>query len=169
MRCRILNVEHDDLSFILDLNNKFSKEVGMSDIDNMTYFLDKADYFKRIELNNINRGFLIAISPNKDYQSENYTWFNKKYRSFIYIDRIVIEGAYQNKGLGKIFYEDLITFSKSSASKRIACEVNIKPLNEKSIIFHDSLGFKEVGQQDTNQGEKRVSLMALDISGDMHV
>ena len=169
MRSRIFNVEHDDLPFVLNLNNKFSEEVGMSDIDNMTYFLEKADYFKRIELNNINRGFLIAISPNKDYQSENYTWFNKKYRSFIYIDRIVIEGAYQNKGLGKIFYEDLITFSKSSASKRIACEVNIKPLNEKSIIFHDSLGFKEVGQQDTNQGEKRVSLMALDISGDMHV
>ena len=85
------------------------------------------------------------------------------------IDRIVIEGAYQNKGLGKIFYEDLIAFSKSNASKRIACEVNIKPLNDRSIIFHDSLGFKEVGQQDTNQGEKRVSLMALDIKpGEVH-
>ena len=169
MRCRIFNVEHDDLPFILDLNNKFSNEVGLSSIDKMVYFLDKADYFKRIELNSINVGFLIAISPNKDYLSENYIWFNKKYRSFIYIDRIVIEGAYQNKGLGKIFYEDLITFSKSSALKRIACEVNIKPLNERSITFHDSLGFKEVGQQYTNQGEKRVSLMALDIPGDMHV
>ena len=169
MRCRILNVEQDDLPFVLKLNNKFFKEVGMSDIDNMTYFLEKADYFKRIELNSINVGFLIAISPNKDYLSENYTWFNKKYRSFIYIDRIVIEGAYQNKGLGKIFYEDLIAFSKSSSSKRIACEVNIRPLNKRSITFHDSLGFKEVGQQDTNQGEKRVSLMALDIPGDMHV
>ena len=169
MRCRIFNVEHDDLPFILYLNNKFSNEVGLSSIDKMVYFLDKADYFKRIELNSINVGFLIAISPNKDYLSENYIWFNKKYRSFIYIDRIVIEGAYQNKGLGKIFYEDLITCSKSRASKRITCEVNIKPLNERSITFHDSLGFKEVGQQDTNQGEKRVSLMALDIPGDMHV
>ena len=169
MRSKIFNVEHDDLPFILDLNNKFSKEVGMSNIENMTYFLDTADYFKRIELNNINVGFLIAISPNKDYLSENYIWFNKKYRSFIYIDRIVIKRAYQNKGLGKIFYQDLIAFSKSNASKRIACEVNIKPLNDRSIIFHDSLGFKEVGQQDTNQGEKRVSLMALDISGHMHV
>ena len=96
MRCRILNVEQDDLQFVLKLNNKFSKEVGMSDIDNMTYFLEKADYFKRIELNSVNAGFLIAISPNKDYLSENYIWFHKKYRSFIYIDRIVIEGAYQN-------------------------------------------------------------------------
>ena len=168
MRCRILNVEHDDLPFILDLNNKFSKEVGMSDIDNMTYFLDTADYFKRIEFDGKNIGFLIAISPNKDYLSENYIWFNKKYKSFIYIDRIVIKGVYQNKGLGKIFYEDLIAFSKSNASKRIACEVNIKPLNDRSIIFHDRLGFKEVGQQDTNQGEKRVSLMVLDIQGDLH-
>ena len=168
MRCRIFNVEHDDLPFILDLNNKFSNEVGLSSIDKMVYFLDKADYFKRIELNSINVGFLIAISPNKDYLSENYIWFHKKYRSFIYIDRIVIEGAYQNKGLGKIFYEDLIIFSKSNISKRIVCEVNIKPLNDSSIIFHDSLGFKEVGQQDTNQGEKRVSLMTLEIPGDRH-
>ena len=168
MRSRIFNVEHDDLTFILNLNNKFSKEVGMSDIDNMTYFLDTADYFKRIEFDGKNVGFLIAISPNKDYQSENYIWFNKKYKSFIYIDRIVIKGVYQNKGLGKIFYEDLIAFSKSNASKRIACEVNIKPLNDRSIIFHDRLGFKEVGQQDTNQGEKRVSLMVLDIQGDLH-
>ena len=65
MRSKIFNVEHDDLPFILDLNNKFSKEVGMSNIENMTYFLDTADYFKRIELNNINVGFLIAISQIK--------------------------------------------------------------------------------------------------------
>ena len=42
------------------------------------------------------------------------------------------------------------------------CEVNVRPRNDVSLDFHASLGFREVGQQDTDGG-KRVSLLALDV------
>ena len=162
MQCRIFNVEHDDLPFVLNLNNKFSKKVGMSSINKMVYFLDKVDYFKRIELNSINVGFLIAISPNKDYLSENYRWFNKRYQSFTYIDRIVISKEYQGQGYGRFFYDHLCNHSKEN-SDHIACEVNTRPLNQQSIRYHEKYGFYEVGKQETENGRKCVSLLLYDI------
>ena len=41
----------------------------------------------------------------------------------------------------------------------LTCEVNLKPPNPGSIVFHQQLGFAEVDQQETEQGAKRVSLM----------
>ena len=42
-----------------------------------------------------------------DNNSINYKWFEKEYKSFIYIDRVVISFKYQNKGFGTLFYDDL--------------------------------------------------------------
>jgi predicted GNAT superfamily acetyltransferase len=43
------------------------------------------------------------------------------------------------------------------------CEVNVRPRNDASLAFHEAIGFREVGQQDTDGGAKRVSLLALDL------
>lgn len=43
------------------------------------------------------------------------------------------------------------------------CEVNLRPRNDPSREFHEAIGFREVGQQDTDGGDKRVSLMALEL------
>ena len=74
----------------------------------MEYFLDIADYFKLVKFNNIIIGFLIALYQNKDYKSINYKLFKRKYSSFIYIDRVVIALEYQNRGLGKTLFNDLV-------------------------------------------------------------
>jgi hypothetical protein len=42
--------------------------------------------------------------------------------------------------------------------------VNVRPRNDASLAFHEAIGFREVGQQDTDGGRKRVSLLALDLS-----
>ena len=41
----------------------------------------------------------------------------------------------------------------------LLCEVNVRPRNEASLLFHHSIGFREVGQQDTDGGKKTVSLL----------
>ena len=46
----------------------------------------------------------------------------------------------------------------------LLCEVNVKPRNEGSLRFHHRLGFREVGQQDTEGGAKRVSMLAKPIT-----
>jgi Predicted acetyltransferase, GNAT superfamily len=46
----------------------------------------------------------------------------------------------------------------------ITCEVNIRPKNVDSMIFHKKYGFYEVGTQTTENGKKEVSLMKYKIN-----
>ena len=41
----------------------------------------------------------------------------------------------------------------------MTCEVNIRPENPISMRMHLGLGFREVGQQETGGGEKRVAML----------
>ena len=69
----------------------------------------------------------------------------------------------QGNGLGKAFYNDLAIFAKHKTGD-ITCEVNIRPKNEDSMIFHKKYGFYEVGTQTTENGKKEVSLMKYKIN-----
>ena len=61
-----------------------------------------------------------------DYESENYLWFSKRYSSFMYVDRIVIQSDSLGLGFGTMLYNDLINYSKGKF-KNIICEYNVKP------------------------------------------
>ena len=163
MKFSIINTRKGDLGEVLILNQLALPAVSSVTIDEMANFLDIADYFKSIIINNIVAGFLIALHPGKDYHSLNYKWFEKRYKSFIYVDRIVIGSSYRGNGLGKAFYNDLTIFAKHKTGD-IACEVNIRPKNEDSMIFHKKYGFYEVGTQTTENGKKEVSLMKYKIN-----
>ena len=80
----------------------------------------------------------------------------------MYVDRIVIDPSFQNKGLGLDFYDDLKIFCQGYAPI-ITCEVNLKPKNDGSLIFHKKYGFEQVGIQETEGGKKEVSLMVYKI------
>tara|TARA_Y100001970_G_C13900456_1_gene683377 strand:- start:194 stop:691 length:498 start_codon:yes stop_codon:yes gene_type:complete len=160
---KIIDACHSDMDFILDLNQRFTPAVSDSSNDMISYFLDISNYFKVMKVDKTSIGFLIALMPGKDYQSENYRWFDNRYESFMYIDRVVISKEYQGRGYGKLFYDNLCTYSKGH-SNYIVCEVNKKPLNQQSITFHKKYGFYEVGVQDTESGKKCVSLMVYNIS-----
>ena len=149
MSCRIEQATKDDLEFILSLNEDSMPAVSSSNLEMMKHFLVISDYFKVCKVNGEPIGFLIALLPAKDYNSEHYQWFNDKYDSFIYVDRIIFNKSYQKQGYGTILYNDLINSIKNK-SLDIACEINLKPYNEQSIKFHDKYGFKEVGRKDVN-------------------
>ena len=163
MKFSIINTRKGDLGEVLILNQLALPAVSSVTIDEMANFLDIADYFKSIIIENIVAGFLIALHPGKDYYSLNYKWFEKRYKSFIYVDRIVIGSSYRGNGLGKAFYNDLAIFAKHKTGD-ITCEVNIRPKNEDSMIFHKKYGFYEVGTQTTENGKKEVSLMKYKIN-----
>ena len=163
MEFSIIRTKKNHLNEILTLNESFLPAVSSVDINQMNRFLRFADYFKSVLINNKISGFLIAIQPGKKYDSLNYKWFEKKFESFIYVDRIVIGSEFQGQGIGKVFYNDLQSYA-SKKTNIITCEVNIKPSNEGSMIFHQKYGFKKVGTQITEKGKKEVCLMAYKMS-----
>ena len=152
-----------DLNFVLSLNEKSINAVSHLNSKKMKHFLYISSYFKILRIVDNPVGFLIGIMPGQDYKSENYIWVNKRYSSFIYIDRIIIDQKHRSKGLGIYFYNHLIKSFRGKVDN-IVCEVNIKPYNKQSINFHKKYGFKEIGQKDTENGKKRVSYMIYRIS-----
>lgn len=162
MNFRIENTSSSDLDEILKLNQQALPAVSSVTKEEMQHFLNIVDYFKSLIIDQKVIGFLIALTPGKDYQSLNYKWFENKYKSFIYVDRIVISPSYQGKGLGTNFYNDLSKTTDKTITK-ITCEVNLNPPNEESMLFHKKYGFEQVDTQFTENGKKEVSLMKLSI------
>ena len=148
--------------FIINLNKRNIPAVGELDEKLYYRFLEYSDYFKLLKYNNLFIGFLVGLLPNRPYSSINYKWFENKYKSFIYIDRIIISSKYQNKGFGSLFYDDLKNSFKNCYDF-LTCEINIMPSNDVSMKFHKKYGFKEVGQQRTENGKKIVSMQVLSI------
>jgi predicted GNAT superfamily acetyltransferase len=89
-------------------------------------------------------GFVICLSPNVDYGSLNYAWFNEKYDDFIYVDRIAVSINHRGLGIGSSIYQELFKISKQKRIP-IAAEVNSVPPNPGSMRFHRRFKFLEVG------------------------
>ena len=128
-------------------------------------FWETAPYFKvaRDAFDGGLRGFLIALTPEAEYASPNFRWFQAHYQNFCYVDRIVVAPEARGQGLGQVFYHDLQTVSRATA-RRLTCEVNLDPPNEGSMRFHARFGFVEVGQQNTEHGSKTVCLMVKELT-----
>jgi len=158
---QIVKAESFDKDFVINLNMENMPAVGSLDEDSFDRFIKDSDYFKVIRTNKELVGFMIALLPGRPYSSVNYKWFERKYSSFVYIDRIVISFDYQNKGFGSLFYDDLQNDFKNNDF--LTCEVNLIPRNDISMKFHKKYGFYEVGQQYTDQKKKLVSMQILPI------
>ena len=77
--------------------------------------------------------------------------------------RIAVHPSFRRLGIGRAFYAELVQQFRG-AHPVLLCEVNVRPMNAGSLRFHDSLGFHEVGQQDTDEGRKTVSLLELKLA-----
>ncbi len=152
---------HSDLPAIRELNEAVLPHVNSISIADFEYFLKISSYFVVAEeAGGTISGFLIVLGPGQKYDSENYRYFSEHYSSFDYVDRIVIQEDHRGRGYGSEFYHYL---SEHSSEERITCEVNLKPANPRSIEFHQKIGFREVGQQFSEGGKKRVSLMVKEL------
>ncbi len=155
-------ISFSDLDRLLAMNQAEVPHVGELDSQELRGLL-KLSYFTGVAREDGNiAGFIVAMLPGLDYQSLNYRWFCNNYERFLYVDRIVVAPEYQGRGLGRQLYQAVAERNPIQAPI-LGCEVNLRPLNQNSLDFHARLGFDEVGQQDTEGGKKRVSLLALDL------
>ena len=105
-------------------------------------------------------GFVQIMHAAESYRSLNFQWFKARYSAFVYIDRVVVAPSMQGRGVGYALYDDLRR-RVGGDTPRIVCEVNIRPLNARSLRFHARFGFQPVGTQDAEHGRKTVQLMCL--------
>ena len=142
--------EKDFLNTIYDLNQSNTPEVGSLDsVKHLKSLLSLSSNNLFISLDNEIIGFVVCFREGSNYQSLNYKFFSKNETKFLYIDRVVIKELHRRKGIGKSLYRNIESISISK-NIPLCCEVNIEPLNQPSIDFHNNFGFHKIGSYDFN-------------------
>ncbi len=162
MTTLIRTVDEAELEAILAINNAAIPDVNELSKVTLGQLVEQAAYFRIAERDGAIAGFLLALTPEADYASDNFRWFKDQYDAFVYIDRVVVAKGHRGHGIGNIIYADIHSFAEQVAP-RLTCEVNLEPRNEVSLLFHAAHGFHEVGQQRTEGGQKKVSLLAREL------
>ncbi|MDF4023735.1 GNAT family N-acetyltransferase [Luteibacter sp. PPL201] len=158
----IRDVREHDLDAVLALNNAGGTSILATDPSRLRHLYDIADYFRVAEQDRRLLGFLIAMRETAVYDSPNFRWFQSHYESFVYIDRIVIAPESRGHGLGRVFYCDVQSFAEVRVPL-LTCEVFLEPRNDQTVLFHGTMGFQEVGQQQMGESGPKVSLLAREL------
>jgi uncharacterized protein len=159
----IRNTEPADFAQVLALNEESVRFLSPMDAPRLALLHSQAAYHRVVESSGQVGAFMMAHRNGTAYDSTNFHWFSERYPNFLYIDRIAVSASLQGQGIGKLFYEDLFAFARSTGAKFVTCEFDIDPPNPTSEKFHKAFGFKEVGTQTYGSSNKRVALQALEI------
>lgn len=152
------NVREEDLDAVLILNEASTPAVNSIPIEKLGWFRREAAYFRVCVKDSDIGAFLIGLRPGTGYDSPNYLWFCRQYDDFGYVDRVAVAAHARRHGLATALYDDFRA-SLPGTVKVMTCEVNIKPPNETSMLFHKRMGFRQVGSRATRGGNKEVALL----------
>ena len=154
-----------DLAEVLAINNAAVPAVNQLELEDLEWFIEVSTWFSVVEAGNGLAGFLLGLGgPGLEYASDNWKWFSERYpQGFGYVDRIVVDPGASGAGIGQALYTTFAAHVRSTGLPRVCCEVNIKPHNERSLVFHEAFGFEAVGEQNTEGGAKRVRLFTLEL------
>jgi predicted GNAT superfamily acetyltransferase len=155
---RLSDITSADLETVLALNEASVPHVNSIDLDQMRWFASNAFYFRVARVDEKFAGFLIGLGPGLDYGSENYRWFCHHYGDFGYIDRVAVHKSARRLGVASRLYDDFADKLRGDADC-MTCEVNIRPPNESSMLYHQTQGFVQVATQETEGGTKKVALL----------
>ena len=146
-----------DLQSIVSINAAEEEKTSRIDLARITQLDSWSTYHRVVIKEDQVAGFLLVMSSASGYDGANFRWFVDRYKSFLYVDRIVIDPAYAGMGVGTALYLDLIEFAKAQGHVALCCEINILPPNPISHSFHARFGFKEVGHSNEADAQKAVS------------
>lgn len=154
----------DEFRQVLALNNASTPALSRLTMPELQDLVDGAAYCVMAKSDDTVIGFIIALDEHHHYTSENYRWFCRSMRNFIYVDRVAISAEHQGQGLGRSLYGGLVDFARQRGISSITAEVNLRPRNEGSLRFHHRLGFQHVAEFENPTSGKLVSMLRLDLS-----
>ena len=103
-------------------------------------------------------GFLVAMTPQVPYGSDNFAWFVERGDDFVYIDRIAVSPWFRKRGIAARLYADVERWARAHGAARLTCEVNVRPRNEPSLAFHERMGFTGLEERESASGLRVVML-----------
>jgi uncharacterized protein len=147
---------------LLQLNNENAQQTSALDAAKLARMIDAA---RVATVAGPGLAFLLAFDQAADYDSPNYLWFRARFKTFLYVDRVIVADGCRRLGLGRLLYDNLFRRAETLGYQRIACEVNLRPPNPASDAFHARLGFTEVGTGSIGDGGKSVRYLVRDVHG----
>ena len=151
-----------DFAAICALNRLEVQYTSEMDLSRLEQLHSLASFHKVVYQDGILAAFILAMSAEAPYENANFSWFAHKFKSFLYIDRIVVSPQHRNAHLGSLLYNKVFHYAKDAGIPVVTCEYNLLPPNEQSRSFHERFGFKEQGGQWVAGGTKYVSLQAAE-------
>ena len=162
----VRNIEFTDVARVLEINN--ANTPGVSELTLSELETDIKNCLHALAIDNEHGevcAFCITFAPDAPDAGANHRWFADRFESFVYLDRIAIDPACQNLGLGVLLYQSVEQQMIASAQHSLlCCEVNLEPPNPGSLRFHHRIGFTEVGQHSPQQNY-RVSMLSKNLNG----
>lgn len=143
----IRNLTHADVEAMWAINEDGLPGTGQVSPPELIALLDLASFAVGAFQDNSMLGFVICLPPRTTYGSLNYAWFNQRYDTFLYVDRIAVATDHRNRGVGSALYSQVMAEANEHAVP-VAAEVNLVPPNPGSLRFHHRFNFVEVGTLD---------------------
>jgi predicted GNAT superfamily acetyltransferase len=137
-----------DVPDVLALNHANVQMLAPMDEEHLRRLRSLADRFDVLESDGAFAGFVVTVSRDTAYDSDNFAWFHDRHRDgtdFYYLDRVVLDQRFRRQGLGGFVYDEIE--AAAAPHGRLCLEVNLVPRNDPSLAFHASRGFVEVGQR----------------------
>ena len=154
---KISLIKENDYEAVLELNANSVPHVNLISESELQWFVDNAALACVAKIDNSLAGLLIGLRPGTSYASPNYKWFCENIEDFVYVDRVAVAESARRKGVADSLYK---YFADSQAGAPVmTCEVNIRPPNPGSMLFHERMGFRQIGSLESEQGKKEVALM----------
>jgi predicted GNAT superfamily acetyltransferase len=143
----------EDHARVLALNEESVAETSALDPAKLDALAAEASHFEVALADGEVAAFLLGFREAARYDNANFAWFQARYRTFLYIDRVVVGSGWRRKGLGALLYEDVERHARLAGADVLTCEVNLAPPNPRSLQFHRRCGFVEVGRQSLAAGK----------------
>jgi uncharacterized protein len=160
----VRDAQVEDFGTIVELNAAVVQQTSPMDLQRLHELAQLASHHTVAEVDGRVAAFLLAMREGAPYQNDNYAWFAARLAQFLYVDRIVVGADFAGLKIGRRLYHDLFDRARSQGVSAITCEYSIDPPNPASQRFHDSFGFRELGQQWVADGTKRVSLQVAEVA-----
>lgn len=150
-------ISRPDFDEVLELNAASVPHVNLLDAVQLQWLIDQSAFAASVRIDEKLAGFMIGFRPGTSYESPNYRWFCDNYADFAYVDRVVVSEWARRRSVAESLYG---RFAESQHGVAVmTCEVNTRPANDGSMIFHERQGFRIVATQETDNGAKEVALM----------